>query len=87
MYLSHEATGPPLASQECIHFNSKMIPKTSHTHGTGCTLSSAITALLAQGQPLTEAVERAKKYIADAIAHADHLHIGAGHGPVHHFYQ
>ena len=60
---------------------------TRNTHGTGCTLSSAITALLAQGQPLTEAVERAKKYIADAIAHADHLHIGAGHGPVHHFYQ
>ena len=60
---------------------------TRNTHGTGCTLSSAITALLAQGQPLTGAVERAKKYISDAIAHADQLHIGAGHGPVHHFYQ
>ena len=60
---------------------------TRNTHGTGCTLSSAVTALLAQGYALTEAVEQAKNYIADAIAHADHLHIGSGHGPVHHFYQ
>ena len=60
---------------------------TRNTHGTGCTLSSAITALLAQGMALTEAVQRAKQYIAGAIAHADQLHIGAGHGPVHHFFQ
>ncbi len=60
---------------------------TRNTHGTGCTLSSAVTAWLAQGYPLPEAVEQAKKYIAEAIAHADQLHIGSGHGPVHHYYQ
>lgn len=62
VYLSHEATGPPLASQECIHFNSKMIPKTSHTHGTGCTLASSIAAFLAKGLPVPDAVKAAKDF-------------------------
>ena len=59
---------------------------TENTHGTGCTLSSAITALLAQGMELHEAVSKGKDYIAAAIAHADELNIGKGHGPVHHFH-
>ncbi|CAM3608718.1 bifunctional hydroxymethylpyrimidine kinase/phosphomethylpyrimidine kinase [Parendozoicomonas haliclonae] len=58
---------------------------TENTHGTGCTLSSAITALLARGFELHAAVDYAKRYIANAIAHADELKIGHGHGPVHHF--
>ncbi|WP_257295776.1 bifunctional hydroxymethylpyrimidine kinase/phosphomethylpyrimidine kinase [Endozoicomonas sp. YOMI1] len=61
--------------------------ETRNTHGTGCTLSSAVTALLARGYPLTDAVRSAKEYIAGAITHADHLNIGSGHGPVHHFYR
>ncbi|WP_252177387.1 bifunctional hydroxymethylpyrimidine kinase/phosphomethylpyrimidine kinase [Endozoicomonas sp. 4G] len=61
--------------------------KTSNTHGTGCTLSSAITALLARGYTMSEAIPEAKKYIAQAIAHADKLNIGQGNGPVHHFYK
>lgn len=60
---------------------------TSNTHGTGCTLSSAITALLARGYTMREAIPEAKKYIAQAIAHADQLNIGQGNGPVHHFYK
>ncbi len=60
---------------------------TENTHGTGCTLSSAITAFLAQGVELHDAVFKAKDYIAAAIAHADELNIGKGHGPVHHFYE
>jgi hydroxymethylpyrimidine/phosphomethylpyrimidine kinase len=59
---------------------------TRNTHGTGCTLSSAIAAGLAKGMPLTEAVRAAKAYITAAIAAADTLHIGHGHGPVHHFH-
>ncbi|WGV98676.1 bifunctional hydroxymethylpyrimidine kinase/phosphomethylpyrimidine kinase [Vibrio sp. YMD68] len=59
---------------------------TNNTHGTGCTLSSAIASYLAQGYSLAEAVGQAKQYISEAIAHADKLDIGAGHGPVHHFY-
>ena len=61
--------------------------ETTNTHGTGCTLSSAITALLAQGYSMTEAVQGGKEYIAAAIARADTLKIGHGHGPVHHFYR
>lgn len=59
---------------------------TRNTHGTGCTLSSAIAAGLAKGLALAEAVAAAKTYIASAIAAADRLTIGKGHGPVHHFH-
>lgn len=55
-----------------------------HTHGTGCTLSSAIAANLALGYPVDMAVKNAKAYINMAIAHAPQL--GKGNGPVHHFY-
>lgn len=60
---------------------------TQNTHGTGCTLSSAIASYLAQGNNLRKAVGLGKQYISEAIAHADELTIGQGHGPVHHFYQ
>jgi len=60
---------------------------TRNTHGTGCTLSSAIAAGLAQGRDLTAAVRAAKTYVTAAIAGADMLKIGRGHGPLHHFYQ
>ena len=59
---------------------------TANTHGTGCTLSSAIAAGLAKGQRLAEAVSDAKLYVTEAIRAADELHVGAGHGPVHHFH-
>ena len=59
---------------------------TKNTHGTGCTLSSAIAASLARGASLTAAVETAKAYIQAAIEAADQLSIGSGHGPVHHFH-
>lgn len=60
---------------------------TRNTHGTGCTLSAAIAAGLAQGMPLGAAVTRAHAYLQGAIAAADALSVGAGHGPVHHFHQ
>jgi hydroxymethylpyrimidine/phosphomethylpyrimidine kinase len=56
---------------------------TPHTHGTGCTYSAAITALLARGATLREAVAEAKLFIAAAIATSPGL--GRGHGPVNHF--
>jgi hydroxymethylpyrimidine/phosphomethylpyrimidine kinase len=59
---------------------------TRNTHGTGCTLSAAIAAGLALGMPLTEAVRMAHAYLQGAIAAADFLKIGSGHGPVHHFH-
>lgn len=59
---------------------------TRNTHGTGCTLSAAIAAGLARGAPLPEAVRAAHAYLQGAIAAADRLNIGGGHGPVHHFH-
>lgn len=60
---------------------------TRHTHGTGCTLSSAIAAGLAKGKTARQAVGDAKDYITAAIGAADGLGIGQGHGPVHHFHR
>ncbi|MGE4373024.1 MAG: bifunctional hydroxymethylpyrimidine kinase/phosphomethylpyrimidine kinase [Xanthobacter sp.] len=59
---------------------------TRNTHGTGCTLSSAIASGLAFGLSMEEAVAQAKAYINGAIDAADRLNIGHGHGPVHHFH-
>jgi len=59
---------------------------TRNTHGTGCTLSSAIAAGLAKGESLETSVRQAKAYITAAIAAADRLNVGRGHGPVHHFH-
>jgi hydroxymethylpyrimidine/phosphomethylpyrimidine kinase len=56
---------------------------TVHTHGTGCTLASAIACGLAQQRPLAEAVRRAHAYVQDAIRTAPGL--GRGHGPLNHF--
>lgn len=60
--------------------------ETDNTHGTGCTLSSAIAAGLARGMSLETAVRSAKAYVTAAIRAADTLSIGKGHGPVHHFH-
>ena len=64
--------------------------ETKNTHGTGCTLSSAIAALLpqAEGQfrPVETAVRHARQWLLGAIAHSGELAVGSGHGPVHHFH-
>jgi hydroxymethylpyrimidine/phosphomethylpyrimidine kinase len=57
---------------------------TRNTHGTGCTLSSAIATRLAQGADLVTAVGDAKFFLTQALRHADELAVGHGHGPVHH---
>lgn len=57
---------------------------TKNTHGTGCTLSAAIAAHLAQGKNLLQSVQAAKKYVTNALTYA--LDIGAGQGPVGHFF-
>ncbi|MBN9887897.1 bifunctional hydroxymethylpyrimidine kinase/phosphomethylpyrimidine kinase [Salipiger abyssi] len=60
---------------------------TRNTHGTGCSLSSAIAAELAKGATVGDAVARAQVWLHGAIRAADGLGIGAGHGPVHHFHE
>lgn len=60
---------------------------TPHTHGTGCTLSSAIAAGLARGRTLGEAFVEAHAYLQGAIRAGDRFRVGSGRGPVHHFHQ
>lgn len=60
--------------------------ETRNTHGTGCTLSSALATWLGRGDDLSEAAAKAKDYISGAIGAADELEVGQGHGPVHHFH-
>ncbi len=60
---------------------------TGNTHGTGCSLSSAIAAGLAGGEALETAVRNAKAFVTAAIAAADRLDVGHGHGPIHHFHR
>ena len=66
-------------------FDSERVP-TRNTHGTGCTLSSALASYLGQGHSIEASVTQAKAYISGAIVHADRLDVGQGHGPVHHFW-
>ncbi len=73
-------------SDEIVELKSKRLT-TPNTHGTGCTLSSALAAMLAQGFDLTEAARRAKDYINQAIISGANFTIGAGHGPVDHFFR
>lgn len=67
---------------EMLELDSPRFP-TAHTHGTGCTFSACITAELAKGSDVCEAVQTAKAYITAAISNP--LEIGAGHGPVNHW--
>lgn len=73
-------------TNEIIELKSKRII-TQNTHGTGCTLSSALAAFLARGFDLNEAVRQAKDYINGAINAGKNYSIGKGHGPVKHFYK
>ena len=84
----HLATGDVVIDvlhdgQTITEFRGPRIPGTS-THGTGCTFAAAVTAGLALGRPLHEAVDRATRYVANGIRHA--VPIGHGHGPLNHFW-
>ena len=71
---------------QSIWLNSKRI-LSKNTHGTGCTLSAAIAAYLALGEPLIEACRLAKHYLSGALAAAQQHSVGRGQGPVHHFHE
>jgi len=72
--------------ESCTRFAAPRVA-TRNTHGTGCTLASAIAAGLAKGLTLNDAVSEAKDYVTAAIAAADRLQIGSGRGPLHHFFK
>jgi hydroxymethylpyrimidine/phosphomethylpyrimidine kinase len=73
------------ATDRCLYFPFRKID-TPNTHGTGCTLSSALAACLAKGQDLATAVGTAQQYNQQAIAAGAAYQTGKGHGPVHHFH-
>lgn len=79
-----DATDVLFDGKEFHYYKGKRIESTS-THGTGCSLSSAIASNLANGMSLSDAVQAAKTYVFEGIAHAEP--IGKGHGPIHHFYE
>ena len=72
-----------IPSQESIFFRAPRT-RSRNLHGTGCTLSSAIATLLAQGNPLPKAIDSAKSYVSQAILRGSTLHIGQGNGPLWH---
>jgi len=76
-----------------VYYNGKVMQNfqapfivTKNTHGTGCTLSSALATFLAQGQPMLSAIAKAKCYVTRAIQQSHLLAVGHGHGPLHHFH-
>jgi hydroxymethylpyrimidine/phosphomethylpyrimidine kinase len=69
----------------CLRLAAPRLP-TKNTHGTGCTLASALAAGLAKGLSLDEAARQAKTYVSAALAAADRLAVGSGRGPLHHFH-
>ena len=82
-HMENEATDILFDGEKYTYIKGERI-HTKNTHGTGCTLSSAIAANLAKGQTVKQAVQNAKEYITVAIAHS--LDIGKGVGPTNHFY-
>lgn len=77
---------------DLLHDGDRMIEmrapmvNTRNTHGTGCTLSSALAALLPQRDDVPTAAQAAKDYVTEALRGADTLNVGSGHGPLHHFH-
>jgi hydroxymethylpyrimidine/phosphomethylpyrimidine kinase len=83
---------PGAESIDLLHDGDRMIElraarvDTRNTHGTGCTLSAAIATLWPASRDVPHATQLAKTYLTNALAHADELAVGKGHGPVHHFH-
>ncbi|UTF61784.1 bifunctional hydroxymethylpyrimidine kinase/phosphomethylpyrimidine kinase [Gilvimarinus sp. DA14] len=86
-HLQHpdEAVDVYLDAERCELLRARRV-RTANTHGTGCTLASAIAAFLARGLSSYEACREAKHYLTGALTAADRLQVGRGHGPVDHFY-
>lgn len=76
-----------LITPQCeVRFNSVRVA-TRHTHGTGCTLSAALTALRPFYEDWLHTLKAAKAWLQQALLHAGDLHVGQGIGPVHHFHE
>jgi hydroxymethylpyrimidine/phosphomethylpyrimidine kinase len=83
---SRDATDLLFDGDRMIELTAARVP-TRNTHGTGCTLSAALAALLPRSADVPGAARAAKDYLSAALQHADELSVGHGHGPVHHFHR
>lgn len=83
--LNDESSDFLLGANLCIWFEQNRI-QTANTHGTGCTLSSAIASHLAKGIEIVSAVQLAKEYLTNALEEGSNYKMGHGHGPIHHFH-
>lgn len=83
-HLENEATDILFNGEKFTYFKQERLNK-KNTHGTGCTLSSAIASNIAKGMDLEKAIEKAKEYVTVAIEHG--IKLGKGVGPTNHFYQ
>ncbi len=85
-HLAGDDSPDVLFADGSLHWFESCRTATKNTHGTGCTLSATLATELAKGADVIEAVRAAKTYVSGAIAAADDLRVGHGHGPVHHFH-
>ncbi|NLK95694.1 MAG: bifunctional hydroxymethylpyrimidine kinase/phosphomethylpyrimidine kinase [Clostridiales bacterium] len=83
-HLDNEATDILYDGEKFTYFKQERLNK-KNTHGTGCTLSSAIASNIAKGMDLEKAIEKAKEYVTVAIEHG--IELGKGVGPTNHFYE
>lgn len=85
-HLGGESSPDLLVTKDGLHWLDGPRIVTTETHGTGCTLSSALATELGRGRATGDAVAAAKAYVTGAIAAAGRLDVGHGHGPTHHFH-
>jgi hydroxymethylpyrimidine/phosphomethylpyrimidine kinase len=85
-HLSGGESPDVLATKDGLVWFESPRTSTKNTHGTGCSLSSAIAAELGKGCSIPDAIRTAKAWLTDAIEAADALRVGSGHGPIHHFH-
>ncbi|MBG6215189.1 hydroxymethylpyrimidine kinase/phosphomethylpyrimidine kinase [Cryobacterium sp. CAN_C3] len=81
-----DATGGLAGGRQIIQVSAPRVA-TSNTHGTGCSMSSAMATLQARHNDWNEALTVTKAWLQDSLRHADDLHVGSGRGPIHHFHQ
>lgn len=81
-----DATGRLSDGEQIFEVSAERV-NTQNTHGTGCSMSSAMATLQAKLGNWGEALTQTKSWLQDSLRHADELHVGSGPGPVHHFHQ
>lgn len=86
-HLSGSESPDLLATEVDLMWFDKKRFNTKNTHGTGCTLSSALATFIGQDYSVPDGTSSAKEYLTKAIQSADQLNVGSGHGPTHHFWR